>query len=49
MGKVKRENNKKKVKLLENPLPLPKKLVYDPMDYDYEVSDDDDYDIKDDD
>ena len=38
-----------KTKLLDNPLPLPKKTVYDPMDYDYEVSDDDDYDIKDDD
>ncbi len=30
---------------LHNPLPLPKKHVTSEMDYDYEVSDDDDYDI----
>ncbi|MBQ6095528.1 MAG: hypothetical protein IJL09_08985 [Lachnospiraceae bacterium] len=30
---------------LHNPLPLPKKHVSSEMDYDYEVSDDDDYDI----
>ena len=47
----KQEENKPKgaVRLLDNPLPLPKKLVFDPMDYDYEVPDDDDYDLKDDD
>lgn len=45
-GNTNHEGNQ--VKLLENPLPLPKKAVFDPMDYDYEVADDDDYDIKDD-
>ena len=39
----------KVVHYLENPLPLPKKAVFDPMDYDYEVADDDDYDLNDDD
>lgn len=34
-----------KVKLLENPLPGPKKHISKTMDYDIEVADDDDYDI----
>ena len=43
------KEEEKKVTLLDNPLPVPKKHVTSVMDYDYEVSDDDDYDIKDDD
>lgn len=36
-----------KPRMLENPLPLPKKHVTNVLDYDYEVSDDDDFDIQD--
>lgn len=36
---------KKEVKYIENPLPLPKKHVKKVLDYDYPVSDDDDFDI----
>jgi len=43
------EETGRRVALLDNPLPVPKKHVTSVMDYDYEVSDDDDYDIKDDD
>lgn len=39
------EGKTREVKLLENPLPLPKKKVHKAMDFDYEVKDDDDYDI----
>ena len=35
----------KEVKLLDNPLTLPKKREHKAMDYDYEVSENDDYDI----
>lgn len=34
-----------KINYIENPLPLPKKHVRKVLDYDYEVSDDDDFDI----
>lgn len=34
------------VQFIENPLPLPKKHVSKIMDYDYEVADDDDFDIQ---
>ncbi|MCR5801348.1 MAG: hypothetical protein K6G57_03345 [Lachnospiraceae bacterium] len=41
------DGEQKEVELLKNPLPLPKKkAVRKEMDYDYEVADDDDYDIK---
>lgn len=33
-------------KPLHNPLPVPKKKTLNPLDYDYEVSDDDDYDYE---
>ena len=36
----------REVKLLHNPLPVPKKHVRKALDYDIEVADDDDYDIK---
>jgi hypothetical protein len=35
----------RQIKLLDNPLTLPKKKEHKAMDYDYEVSDDDDFDI----
>jgi hypothetical protein len=35
----------RQIKLLDNPLTLPKKKEHKTMDYDYEVSDDDDFDI----
>lgn len=34
------------VNYIENPLPLPKKKVHRVLDYDYEVADDDDFDIQ---
>ncbi len=34
------------IQFIENPLPLPKKHTRKTMDYDYEVADDDDFDIK---
>ncbi|MBQ4537019.1 MAG: hypothetical protein II994_05315 [Lachnospiraceae bacterium] len=40
------DGQKKEVKLLDNPLPVPKKKIRKAMDYDIEVSEDDDYDIK---
>lgn len=43
------EKPEDKPRLLENPLPVPQKHVTSVLDYDYEVSDDDDYDLKDDD
>lgn len=39
------EEDRQKPKPLANPLPLPKKHVSNVMEYDYEVSDDDDFDI----
>ena len=39
------EDEPPKVKLIENPLPLPKKHVKKEMDFDHFVEDDDDYDI----
>lgn len=33
------------INYIENPLPLPKKRVHKTLDYDYEVADDDDFDI----
>ena len=39
------DGEEKKIKLLDNPLTLPKKHEKRTMDYDYEVADDDDYDI----
>jgi hypothetical protein len=35
----------RQIKLLDNPLTLPKKKEHKMMDYDYEVADDDDFDI----
>jgi hypothetical protein len=37
---------KKEVKFLDNPLPVPKRKMHREMDYAIEVSDDDDFDIK---
>ena len=34
------------IQFIENPLPLPKKKVHRVLDYDYEVADDDDFDIQ---
>ncbi|MCM1383026.1 MAG: glycosyltransferase family 39 protein [Lachnoclostridium sp.] len=39
------EGKTREVKLLDNPLPLPKKKAHRAMDFDYEVKDDDDFDI----
>lgn len=39
------EGQIREVKLLDNPLPLPKKKAHKTMDFDYEVKDDDDFDI----
>ncbi|MCM1536048.1 MAG: glycosyltransferase family 39 protein [Clostridium sp.] len=39
------EGKTREVKLLENPLPLPKKKAHKAMDFDYEVKDGDDFDI----
>ncbi len=35
----------RQIQYIENPLPLPKKSTKKALDYDYEVSDDDDFDI----
>lgn len=40
------DGESRQIKLLDNPLTLPKKREHKAMDYDIEVSDDDDYDIK---
>jgi hypothetical protein len=42
---VKVDGEEKQIKLLDNPLPLPKKKQHRVMDYDYEVPEDDDFDI----
>lgn len=39
------EGKTREVKLLDNPLPLPKKKAHKTMDFDYEVKEDDDFDI----
>lgn len=39
------EGKTREVKLLDNPLPLPKKKARKTMDFDYEVKEDDDFDI----
>lgn len=39
------EGKTREVKLLDNPLPLPKKKAHKAMDFDYEVKADDDFDI----
>lgn len=40
------EREKKEIRYLENPLPLPKKHERKVLDYDYPVADDDDFDIQ---
>lgn len=40
------DGENRQIKLLDNPMTLPKKREHKAMDYDIEVSDDDDYDIK---
>lgn len=42
---VKEPEEKKEIRYLENPLPLPKKHEKKVLDYDYPVADDDDFDI----
>lgn len=44
-AEVSKQEEQPKVKLLDNPLPGPKKHVPKTMDYDIEVADDDDYDV----
>ncbi len=39
------EGKTREVKLLDNPLPLPKKRARKTMDFDYDVKEDDDFDI----
>lgn len=45
-GEKEKEPEKKEIRYLENPLPLPKKHERKVLDYDYPVADDDDFDIQ---
>lgn len=46
VGEKEKEPEKKEIRYLENPLPLPKKHERKVLDYDYPVADDDDFDIQ---